>query len=98
MIARASLNGEKVLFMDQSVCGLVSVVWWVLECWVPLLEEGSAVLLCAHLGKCGCLSHWKGKQNSLTWCEITCTTRFCSAVFCMCLCEEQMCLQGGFLC
>ena len=74
------------------------VVWYQLcgGCWVLLLEEGSAVLLCARLGKCGCLSHRKGKQNSLAWCEITCTAWFCSAVFCVRLCEEQMCCGVAF--
>lgn len=83
--------------MDPSVCGSVSVVLSVLGCWVLLLEEVSAVLLCARLGKCSCLSHWKGEQNNLAWCEMTCTTWFCSAVFCVRLCEEQVCLQDGFL-
>lgn len=63
-------------------------------CWVLLLEEGSAVLLCTRLGKCSCLSHRKGKQNSLAWCEITCTAPFCSAVFRMCLREAQMHFAG----
>lgn len=41
-----------------------------------LLLEGVS----ACLGQGSCLSHRKGKQNCLAWCEITCTAQFCSAV------------------
>lgn len=70
--------------MDQSVHGLVSVVWRVL---------GAAVRGGQHLPG-GCLSHQEGKQNYLMWCEITYEI---SVVFCVHWHEEQMCLQSGFL-
>lgn len=66
------------------------MVWCQLceGCWVLLLEGGSACL-----GQCSCLSHRKGKQTCLVWCEITCTAQFCSAVF-VCAGVRNKCVCG----